>query len=147
MPPALIEIALAGYAALQLGGTAYRIRENTFAKLYQPAVDYLRQNSTPEDLIFASGEFAWGFDFSLRLLDDLRLGYVSGRRARFILTDSRWLGLWETYRMREPALFAHIDNLLKTGYEKAYDAGGYTIYRLRPQRENNPPEEIVPANR
>jgi 4-amino-4-deoxy-L-arabinose transferase-like glycosyltransferase len=132
LPPVLIGLALLGYTGLQLGGTLYRIKENTLGRIYQPAVAYLQQNSGPNDLIFAPGEFAWGFDFSPRLLDDLRLGYVSGRKARFVLVDSRWRELWENYRLREPALFAHIEGVLHTGYEPVYDAGGYVIYRQRP---------------
>ena len=130
LPPALIVLALAGYAALQLGGTAYRIKENTRARLYQPAVNYLLQNASPNDLIFATGEFAWGLDFSPRLLDDLRLGFISGRRAKYIVVESRWKELWEVYRRKEPVLYTHIDKTIHD-YESVYDRGGYTIYRQR----------------
>jgi len=125
-------LVLAGYCAIQAGGTLYRIREQSLARLYQPAVNYIQQNGPPGSLIFAPGEFAWGFDFQPRLVDDLRLGYYSHRRAEWVIVDSRWRELWEIYRRKQPELFAFLENSLKQTYGKVQETGGYEIYRLRP---------------
>ena len=126
-----VVLVLAGYGALQVGGTLYRIREQSLAKQYQPAVDYVQTHGRPDSTIFAPGEFAWGFDFHPRMLDDLRLGYYSKRQAEWVIVDSRWRELWENYRRREPELFAYLENSLRERYEKVQEVGGYEIFRLR----------------
>ena len=125
-------LALAGFCVLQAGGTLYRIREQSFARAYQPVVDYIQRNGPPGAVIFAPGEFAWGFDFQPRLVDDLRLGYYSHRRAEWVIVDSRWRELWEIYRRRQPELFAYLETSLHETYAKVHETGGYEIFRLRP---------------
>lgn len=124
-------VVLAGYGALQVGGTAFRIRERSMAKLYQPAVDYVVSHGRPDSTIFAPGEFAWGFDFSPRMIDDLRLGYYSKREAEWVIVDARWRELWENYRRREPELFAYLESSLRERYERVQEVGGYEIFRRR----------------
>ena len=130
-PKWLLAGILTGFVLLQVGGIAYRIRENTYGKLFMPAVTYLKTHAEPGDLIVARAEFAFGFGFTSRLLDDIRLGYHTGRRPDCIIEDAGYRENWEEYRATQPALYAHIGRVLREQSEKVYDAGGYIIYRRR----------------
>jgi hypothetical protein len=127
----LAMLVLAGYSALQVGGTLYRIREQSWNRLYQPAVNYIVEHGKPDSSIFAPGEFAWGFDFNARMIDDLRLGFYSHRRAEWVIVDARWRELWENYRRRQPELFTYLETSLRETYVQVHETGGYEIYRRR----------------
>lgn len=127
----LLTAVLAGFVLLQAGGVLYRIRENTYGRLFMPAVNYLKAHAGENDLIFASGEFGFGLGFSPRVLDDIRLGQLSGRVPAYVVEDVRYRENWEGYRIKQPALYAHIEKVLLERSEKVYEAGGYIIYRRR----------------
>jgi hypothetical protein len=129
VPRALLGLAIGGLVALQLSRTYHVCRMDTFHSQYLPAVRFLQQESAGSGLIMgpATLAFSSGFD-NPRLIDDLRLGYVTHKRPDAIVLDDRyheWLGL---IKESEPQVARYIDDLLGKQYRLAYDQSGYQIY-------------------
>jgi 4-amino-4-deoxy-L-arabinose transferase-like glycosyltransferase len=130
--PILVLIAgLCFFLALQTGGMALRIRQNTYANYYQPAVNYLKQNADEKDIIMASSDFGFGLNFSDNLLDDGRFGFNTGKRPRFIVSDSGVEASWQSSKEFFPAFYEYFPRLLREEYKLAYENAAYKIYEKR----------------
>jgi hypothetical protein len=116
---------------IQFLGIGYGFWKNQYRNEYLPAASYLKQHGTAGSLIMANGEFAFEFGFDGRLVDDVRLGYFSGKRPEFYVRDvwySDWLERAET---RDPAVYRHVSEALMEHYHEVFRNPSYTIYQLR----------------
>lgn len=125
--------------AINLGFIFARVRHND-KRQFEQAVNYLRQNALPGDLIMGSGELAFELGFDGQVIDDARLGYSSGRSPKFIVMEPQYRSHWMTWlKAHEPASNAHILLILRQ-YDLVYDQSGekqprqfsawpYQIYR------------------
>jgi hypothetical protein len=105
------------------------IRYNPLRNELGSVANYLRTGGSPEDLIMGPAELGYELGFSPMLKDDVRLGYNTGLRPRFIVT-SGWYRLWfEGARTRDPALQNYIEEILSTDYSKVFTRGDYIVYR------------------
>ncbi len=129
-----VPVLIAGiffFLALQTGGMALRIRQNTYANFYQPAVNFLKQNADEKDIIMASSDFGFGLNFSDNLLDDGRFGFNTGKRPRFIVYDSGVESSWQSSKEFFPAFYEYLPRLLREEYKLFYENAGYKIYEKR----------------
>ena len=116
---------------VQARGIGYGFWKNQHGNEYLPAATYMKQHGTAGSLIMASGEFAFEFGFDGRVVDDVRLGYFSGKRPEFYVRDI-WYGDWLTKsETRDPAVWRHVSETLADGYHEVFRNPGYTIYQLR----------------
>ena len=116
---------------IQFLGIGYGVWKNQYRNEYLPAAAYMKQHGQAGSLIMGSGEFAFEFGFDGRVVDDVRLGYFSGKRPEFYVRDiwySDWLGKAET---RDPAVYRHVRDVLMERYNEVFRNPGYTIYQLR----------------
>ena len=68
-----------------------------------------------------SGELGFGLGFDGQVLDDARLGFLSGRTPRFVVIEPQYRSYWFPWlRVHEPAAAAHIAAILKQ-YHLVYD--------------------------
>lgn len=126
----LLAAGITGLLGIQLATVAARVRDNAYAQEYQPAVAFLRSHSKPGDLVMGAASLAFGLGFDSGLVDDVRLGYFSGRRPRFFATnnfDRRWV---ERRRFDDPQLYKYIGDTLAK-YQKAFENNAYTIWVRR----------------
>ncbi len=130
IPVLVLVTGICFFLALQTGGMALRIRQNTYANFYQPAVDYLKQNADEKDIIMASSDFGFGLDFSDNLVDDGRFGFNTGKRPRFIVYDSAVETSWQSSKEFFPAFYEYFPRLLQEEYKLVYENAGYKIYDL-----------------
>ncbi|HEX8287340.1 MAG TPA: glycosyltransferase family 39 protein [Pyrinomonadaceae bacterium] len=119
------------FLALQAGGMALRIKQNTYGNFYQPAVDYLKQNTGEKDIIMASSDFGFGLRFPDNLVDDGRFGFYTGKRPKFIVYDSAVHSSWEESKQFFPAFYDYFPKLLREEYTLAYENAGYKIYERK----------------
>lgn len=122
---------VAAILCIQFLAIGFGFWKNQYRNEYLPAATYMKQHGQAGSLIMASGEFAFEFGFDGRVVDDVRLGYFSGKRPEFYVRDiwyANWLGKSET---RDPAVYRHVRDALAEQYHEVFRNPGYTIYQLR----------------
>lgn len=131
VPAPLLALGVALFLALQTGGMALRIKQNTYANFYQPTVDYLKQNASREDAIMASSDFGFGLGFPENLVDDGRFGFYTGKRPKFIVTDDAVNTSWQESKEFFPAFYEYFPRLLTEEYKIVYENATYKVYARR----------------
>ncbi len=116
------------FAALQLGGMVQRIRQNDYRTSYLPAVQFLRANAAPSSLIMGSTELAFQLGFESNLVDDIRLGYYSGKKADFIVVDEIYRDAFVGIGTQDLTVYQYVNDLIANKYHPVYDQAHYTIY-------------------
>jgi 4-amino-4-deoxy-L-arabinose transferase-like glycosyltransferase len=95
---------------------------------YENALTFLRRSGSPPGII-AAGEFAFALGFDSGMVDDWRLGYLSGRRPPFIAANVIYSGWLEHSATLDPAIHAYMLRLLRDEYRVAFRNSNYTIYQ------------------
>lgn len=130
-PKWAVVVMLGIVAAVQAGGVLAKIRLNDYGRSYLPAVEFVKQQAAPMDLVVASCSFGFGYGFDRNLIDDDTLGYYSGRRPKFIVAEEIYESEWNDMPARFPAIDRHVRSVLST-YDLVYNAADYKVYRARP---------------
>jgi hypothetical protein len=138
----IINVAVAAFLALQIGGVLYRVKQNAYERDYIPAVAFLNQHSDEKTLVIGGAEMAFGVGFD-HLKDDIRVGYYSGKRPDFVVMDYHYNGLMSALRNREPLVYQSVIERLQHSYKQVYDNGSYQIYAL----EKDPVAALPVENR
>jgi len=128
----VLRIAVVAFIlCIQARGIGYGFWKNQYRNEYLPAATYMKQHGHADSLIMASGVFAFEFGFDGRVVDDVRLGYFSGRRPEFFVRDI-WYGDWlNKSETRDPAVYRHVRDALAEHYHEVFHNPGFTIYQLR----------------
>src|SRR5439155_8246076 len=78
--PRLIRAVLVILVAMMATRTLLRIRANPYKQSYQPVVDFLEANAANGALIMGGADLVFGYGIRANLIDDIRLGYYSGKQ-------------------------------------------------------------------
>src|SRR5262249_33716907 len=124
----MVAAACVLFAGLQISGVAYRIFQNSYAKNFLPAVRYVQSHWRPTDLVMGSAELGFGVGFE-RLLEDPRLGALTGKRPDFILVSPRWRLYFDDFK-RRGAMGGFVARRLESEYRLVFD-GGYQVFAPR----------------
>jgi len=121
---------LAVLVAVQLMVTGSRIAQDPFRHNYRTTTAFLKEHSGSGDLIFGSAEL--GFDlgfFNGRLVDDFRLGFLSGKKATFIVLDqNRYLEWIPNLKKSEPRAYSYIMDMLAHEFQVVQENSAYQVY-------------------
>jgi len=131
LPRFVLVGAVFGLIALPLGGMALKIKQNTNGNFYRPMISYLKENMTGDDVVMAGADLAFGLGFEANLLADGRFGYYTGKRPRFIVTDSAVDSSWQDSKMFFPAFYEYFPRLLSEEYRLSYENAAYKVYERR----------------
>jgi 4-amino-4-deoxy-L-arabinose transferase-like glycosyltransferase len=116
-------------AAVQLTVLGSRIRQNRYRDSFIATTEYLKQHAGPDDRIFGSAELAFELGFEGRVVDDFRLGYRTGKEARFIVLDQNRYQEWiPNLRKVEPEAYRSITAMLANQYRLVQQNAGYLVY-------------------
>jgi len=115
------------FLALQVGGMMLRIRQNDYRRSYLPAVQFLKANAG-SSLIMGSTDLAFQLGFDANLVDDIRLGYYSGKRADFIVVDEIYEDAFKGIWTQDLTVYQYMSDLIARQYHPVYDYGHYRIY-------------------
>ena len=115
------------FLALQLGGIVLRIRQNDYGRSYLPAVQFLKANAG-SGLIMGSTDLAFQLGFDANLVDDIRLGYYSGKRPDFIVVDEIYEDAFKGIGTQNLTVYQYVIDMLANQYHPVYDHGHYKIY-------------------
>ncbi len=120
--PVLAVCLLGLVTMIHLGAVGFWIVHNEYRGRFLAATSFLKRNARPGDLIVGSGELAFELGFDGQVLDDARLGFLSGEKPEFIVIDSQYGGFWFSwFAVHEPATHRYIEDLLNNQYELVYD--------------------------
>ena len=142
IPKPLVAAAAGAVILIGIAGIAQRIRIDTYRSMYVPAVEFIQRNAAPTDLVMASCDFGFGYGFGPNLVDDIRLGYYSGKIPEFIVVEESYQYNFDHWKTSHPDLYQFIENRLKE-YSLVYDHDTYRIYRR--QAGATPPTAIGSA--
>jgi 4-amino-4-deoxy-L-arabinose transferase-like glycosyltransferase len=131
LPKPLLAAALVLFVALQMGGMTLRIRKNTYANLYQPTIDYLRQNAGERDSIMGGAGLGFGLNFSENFIGDGKYGLTSGKRPKYIVYSDDTHLSWIESKVFYPEFYEYLPRLLDEQYEVVYENEGYKVYARR----------------
>ena len=128
LPRWAIVVPMLLFATLQVGGLLLRIRQNDYRRSYLPAITFLKTNAEPSALIMGSTELAFQLGFESNLVDDIRLGYYSGKKPDFIVVDEIYEDAFKGIGTQDLTVYQHVIDLLAKQYHPVYDQAHYRIY-------------------
>ena len=118
----VVVVLLVPFLMVQLGVVGFRIVHDDYRGRYLKAVDFLKRNAKPGDLIMGSGELAFELGFDGQVLDDARMGFYTGKKPEFIVLEAHYRYFWlQTLEAYEPAVYRYIMDLFENKYEVVYD--------------------------
>ena len=94
---------------------------------YDPAVQYLRAHFTPRTFIMGGAQLIFGLGPGWNVLDDIRLGYNTGKKPDVIVIDPGWEDRIQMLKTQSPPIHAFVTSLMNSEYREAYRAEGYRI--------------------
>ena len=127
----VLAAAMTVFAVLQMDANVSYALDQPLREDYGAALSFLkRANAQPRETI-AAGEFAFAFGFNSGITDDLRLGYFSGKRPAFIVTNPVYHGWFEQSAKSHPAIHEYMMELLANEYRLVFHNSNYKIYERR----------------
>lgn len=126
----LIGAALA-VVAVPLGGMALKIKQNTRGNFYNPMITYLKENSGESDVVMGGADLAFGLGFDFNLISDGRFAYYTGKRPRYIVSDSAVESSWAASKVHFPEFYEYFPRLLKEEYRLAFENAAYKVYERK----------------
>ncbi len=128
VPRPLVAASIVSLLALQFGGVLYRMRVNAHGRSFAPAAAYLKEYAAPDALIMGSAELGFPLGFHSNLVDDVRLGFYTGKRPRYVVVEETYQRSFDLYRKYDPRIADHIARTLER-CAIVYDENFYRIYR------------------
>jgi len=127
---------------LQLGVSYGRIRQDLYRTIYLPAISELMQLDYESGIIMGSAELAFSLGFRQNLVDDPRLGFVSGKRPDIVVIEARYRSRFEVYKREEPETYRWVSQLLSDEFISVHRNGFYEIYvrKAEPQSFGGDPD-------
>ncbi len=145
----ILALSVAGVLTLQLGAVIYHATRYTYARTYEPAIEFLKAAVPPGRTIMGSASLGFGLDFSRNLVDDVRLGCLTARKPDFIVVNEEYRMVFRDYSIHEPELFEFIRARLTREYDRVFDQAGVQVYERRDEdgqaRSNTPPPPASPV--
>ncbi len=127
----VLAAGVAGVLALQIGAVVYLSTRQTYARTYAPAIEFLRTAVPPGHTIMGSASLGFGLGFPRNLVDDVRLGCLTGRKPDYIVVNEEYARVFRDYSFHEPDIYRFIVARLTNEYDPVYDHEGVRIYALR----------------
>jgi 4-amino-4-deoxy-L-arabinose transferase-like glycosyltransferase len=114
---------------VQVSVTAVRIRADGYDLLYLDTTNYLKQHTSPGDLIMGSSELAFQLGFDSNLVDDFRLGYITGKRPDVIVLDKNRYQEWiPNLKVFQPDAWRYTTELIARDFREVHRNAAYITY-------------------
>jgi 4-amino-4-deoxy-L-arabinose transferase-like glycosyltransferase len=120
------------FAGLQVLRTPSSDWRNRRQLAYDPAVQYLRGQFHRDTFIMGGAGLIFGLGPDWNVLDDIRLGFDSGKRAEVVVVDPTWDDGILMMQTNSPPVHAFLAQLLATEYREVYNQRGYRILVRHP---------------
>jgi 4-amino-4-deoxy-L-arabinose transferase-like glycosyltransferase len=132
LPRGLLAAVCLLFLTVQCATTWSRVSHDDYDRRFLPVTGFLASHAGKTKLIMGPSELAFQLGFGNNLLDDTRLGCLSGKQADYIVIDKLGYAAAIAYlEGDDPKCYLYIRKELAERYRAVYDAGGYTIYARR----------------
>ena len=124
--------ALAVYFGVQASALFHSaVSLHSYQEEYAPLIRYLRSNIRADDLVAGSAELGFGLGFfNPRLVDDVWLGYWSGRQPTMVVVDPTYYAeVFKTATRKGMPSPHYFDEMLHSRYILIAEIQGCRIYR------------------
>ena len=128
VPTWLLILVTFSFMTFQIGWIAYGIVQNHYQKWYIPVVDYLKPTIDTTNLIVGSAEIGIGLGFPNSFVDDVGVGYNSGRKPDIIVISNDYAYAFNHLHANQPWIYQYIIGLLDERYYRVYTNPYYQIY-------------------
>jgi hypothetical protein len=118
----------AGLVLADTAGFLYRARFNTYARSYQPAVDYLLAHASRQRPVMATSAFGFEFGFADWFVDDNSLGLYSNSKPEYFVLDEIYEVAIEGHTLHRPAVAKFVQQRIENEYRMVYNHEGVRIY-------------------
>ena len=126
----------AAVASIQLMTTGSRIRQDAYHQRYLDTTAFLKQNAKPGQLIMGSTELGWELGWNSNLVDDFRLGYLTGKRPDIIVLDKNRYQEWiPNLKVFDPKAYRFTTRLIESEFQPVHRNEAYITY-FRTSRAN-----------
>jgi hypothetical protein len=101
----------------------------------------VKQHLRPGEVVMGSSELGWELGWHHNVIDDFRLGFLTGKRPDIVVLDKNRYQEWiPNLQVFNPAAYRFTTALLAREFEMAHRNEGYEVYlRKRVGREADPP--------
>jgi hypothetical protein len=133
----LLVTVLIGLSVIHAGAVANQVRKDSYHKDYLPAISFIKQNVRGDQLLMGSGVLGFGLAYPPNLIDDFRLGALSGKTPDWIVVNDWYEACFDGVaslvdfgglKSFEPSVYQFVRNRLENEYRPVYHHGSYTIY-------------------
>ena len=129
LPRGLLAAACLLFFTVQFATTWTRVSHNDYDRRFLPVTRFLESHAGKTKLIMGPSELGFQLGFGTNLLDDTRLGCVSGKHADYVVIDKLGYAAAISYlEGDDPKCYMYVRTELAEHYRAVYDSGGYTIY-------------------
>jgi 4-amino-4-deoxy-L-arabinose transferase-like glycosyltransferase len=101
---------------LQVGGTLYQIRRDAYHRIYLPAIQAIRANTTPQSIIVGPAELWFALEHDRYIITDFNLGCLSGSVPDMVVIDKVYRSLHADARTTDPTRYACVEERLKNNH-------------------------------
>ena len=84
--------------------------------------------------MIGGAELGFSLGFDRPLVDDIRIGYYSGKRPAFIVVDDRYREWFDQYPSIAPDVSRYVTDMLTNRYVKVYERAPFVVYEQRAAR-------------
>ncbi|MCU1235562.1 MAG: hypothetical protein JWP63_3529 [Candidatus Solibacter sp.] len=114
---------------VQLSVAVSRLKADAYHRQYLDETTYLKENTAPGQLIMGSSELGFELGFDGRLVDDFRLGYLSGKRPDVIVLDKNRYQEWiPLLKPVQPDAYRYETELLGREFREVHRNDAYITY-------------------
>lgn len=120
--------AVACLCLVHAGGVFYQARTDSYHKNYLPAIRFLKENTKADQMIMGPGVLGFGLRYPPNLIDDFRLGYLSGKTPDWIVVNEWYEAWFRLLKWIEPDAYQFVTARLANEFKPVYSRGGFSIY-------------------
>jgi hypothetical protein len=115
--------------SVQLMTTGSRIRQDGYHTRYLDTTAFLKRNARPGELIMGSAELGWELGWKSNVVDDFRLGYLTGKRPDIIVLDKNRYQEWiPNLKVFNPKAYQFTTELLEREFHPVHRNDAYITY-------------------
>ena len=127
-PRKIYAAAAAALATLQLSGIAYKIHQDTDARIYRPVAEYVRSHTRADAFVIGPTELVFGLGPQFHLVDDPRLGLGMARAPDMIVRGPFAIDA-SLIEPEEPQTAQFVRQRLAHEYTMVFENDGYQLYQ------------------
>ena len=117
---------LSAFIGFQIAGSAIKVRADSYRNDYLKMIGFVREHSTPDSLVMGPSEMQFGLGADRKLVDDARLGGLTGASPDVIVLDPFHPGP-QPFERREPDMARHVSDVLSR-FRLSATYGAYKVY-------------------